>query len=113
MHVDTNSHKLKVGLKIFWVGMVKNRCGQSGHVTLKFDSQFWQDARSCYEVLTDRVGVFGKPIFFRKLGNRPKIGFYGFKEKFGHYFHWIFFMMKIYIICFVPAQILYRQKSCS
>ena len=30
-HVDTNSQKLKV----FWVGMVKNWCGQSGHRTVK------------------------------------------------------------------------------
>ena len=56
--------------------MVKNRCGQSGHVTLKFDSQFWQDARSCYEVLSDRVGVFEKLFFL------PKIGVIGQKKAF-------------------------------
>ena len=37
-------HKLKVDLKMFWVGMVKNGCGQSGHRTLKLTvSQEWID----------------------------------------------------------------------
>ena len=42
MHVDTNSHMLKVDESFFWVGMVKNGWGQSGHGTLKLTvSQKW------------------------------------------------------------------------
>ena len=35
LHVDTNLQKLKVYQKFLWLGMVKNRCGQSGLWTLK------------------------------------------------------------------------------
>ena len=35
LHVDTDSHKSKVDQKHFWVGMVKNGFGQSGHRTIK------------------------------------------------------------------------------
>ena len=35
LHVDTNSHELKVDQKIFLVDMVINGRGQSGHGTLK------------------------------------------------------------------------------
>ena len=35
-------HKVKSWSKIFWVGMVKNGCGQSGHGTIKLTvSQKW------------------------------------------------------------------------
>ena len=34
LHVDTNSHKLKVDQKI-WVGVVRDGCGQPSHKTLK------------------------------------------------------------------------------
>ena len=34
LHVDTNSHKLKLDQKN-WVGMVKNGCSPSGHGALK------------------------------------------------------------------------------
>ena len=42
LQVDTNSQKLKVDLKSFWSGIVKNRCGQSGLRTLKL-TQEWTD----------------------------------------------------------------------
>ena len=35
LHVDTNSQKFKVDPNFFWLGIVKNRCGQSGVYTLK------------------------------------------------------------------------------
>ena len=35
LHVDTNSHKLKVDQKKFWIGVARNGSGQSGHRTLK------------------------------------------------------------------------------
>ena len=34
LHVDTNCYKLKVDQKNFWLGMVKNGFGQSGHRTV-------------------------------------------------------------------------------
>ena len=44
MHIDTNSHRLKVNQNIFALGMVKNGCGQSGHRTLKLTrSREWID----------------------------------------------------------------------
>ena len=56
----------------------------------------------------------------RKWANNwPKIGFFDFKEKFVINFHWICSIMKSYIICCDPAQILgkilflrYRSKRC-
>ena len=42
LHVDTDSQKFKADQKNFWLGMVKNWCGQSGHGTLKLTvSQKW------------------------------------------------------------------------
>ena len=44
LHVDTNSNKLKVDQNIFWVAIVRNVFGQSGHWTLKLAlSQEWID----------------------------------------------------------------------
>ena len=43
LHVDANSHKL-IWQKIFWVGVVRDGCGQSGQGTLKLTvSQEWID----------------------------------------------------------------------
>ena len=55
--------------------------------------------------------IFWK-IFFcpKNWGNGPKIGFFEFKENLVVNFQWICSIMKIYIICFVPAQILYLGK---
>ena len=61
-------------------------CHQSGcflGIQLLDFSEFLHGARNPYEAVCDRVRLFGK-----KLGkwnkNRPKIGFFEFKEKFGH-----------------------------
>ena len=44
MHVDTDSHKLKVDKKFIGLTWSKNGCGQSGHKTLKLTvSQKWTD----------------------------------------------------------------------
>ena len=36
LYIDTDSQKLKADQKSFWLCMLKNECGQSGHETLKF-----------------------------------------------------------------------------
>ena len=47
----TNLHKLKNWSKNFWVGMVKNGCGQSGHGTLKLTvSREWIDGMNWFFV---------------------------------------------------------------
>ena len=38
MQVDTDSQKLKADQGFFWVGMVKNGSGQSGHGNLKLNA---------------------------------------------------------------------------
>ena len=44
MHVDTNSHKLKVDKKNSCIDVARNRFGQSGHRTQKLAvSQEWID----------------------------------------------------------------------
>ena len=45
--------------------------------------------------------------------NNGKKGFLNLKKKLVINFHWIFSIMKIYIICCVPAQIPYCERSCS
>ena len=35
LHVHANSQKLKVDQKFFWLGMIKNECGQCGLWALK------------------------------------------------------------------------------
>ena len=35
LHVDTNSLNIKIDQKYFWVDMVGNGCGLSGHKILK------------------------------------------------------------------------------
>ena len=63
-------------------------------------SEFWHCTRKPYQVV--RARFFGKTFFCpQKRGkwakNRPKVGFFGFKEIFGN-FPRICFIMKIYII---------------
>ena len=44
LHVDRSSHRVKVDQKDFWMGMIKNACGQSDHGTLKLTvSEEWID----------------------------------------------------------------------
>ena len=45
--------------------------------------------------------------------NRPKIQFSEFKEVFGQFFYWIFSIMKIYIICCVPANTAFGKNLVS
>ena len=47
LHVDTNSHKLKVD-KFFFVGMVKNECGHFGHRILR-----WTHLKNAHVEQTD------------------------------------------------------------
>ena len=56
--------------------------------------------------------IFLKDFFcLKNLANGPKIGqkqgLLRLKEKFGHYFHWIYSKIKIYIIRCLPAQVQY------
>ena len=49
LDVDTNSQKLKVDQKVFWVGFIKNGFGQSCHGTLKLNvSQEWIDGMNYF-----------------------------------------------------------------
>ena len=74
--------------------------------------EFRHGNRDPYEVVRDRPGVF----LPQNTKNRPKIRSFEFKEILKKIeFNLIFteFVLKIYIICCVPAQILYWEKSCS
>ena len=61
LHVDKNSRKLKlIKFIFFWLGMVKNGCGQSGLWTLKLMlSQEWTDGVkwffACWYNFTQKV----------------------------------------------------------
>ena len=47
-------------------------------------SEFWHGARNWYEVMHDRARVFVKKnLHSKNWEDRPKIGFFEFKEKFG------------------------------
>ena len=77
-----------------------------GIVSLVF-SKFWHDARNPYEVEPD----FPENIFLpQKSGKWAKNGsktgfFFNILKDFVNNFYWICSIMKIYIICCVPAQI--------
>ena len=73
-------------------------------------SEFQHSARNHYEVVCDSC-IFWKNFFCPKnLGNGPKIGFFEFKEKFGHKFSLnLFYRGNLqYLLC--SAQILYLRK---
>ena len=73
-------------------------------------SKFWHGAINPYEVMRDTAG-FWKIALPQKLGkwtkNGPKIGYFGFIEKFVIDFYWI---CSHYIVWCVPAQISYLAK---
>ena len=77
-------------------------------------SKFWHGARNLYQVVHDRARFSWKKIFPQKLGkwtkNGPKTGFFNLFYKFVITFYWSYAIMKIYIICCVPAQISYLGK---
>ena len=74
-------------------------------------SEFGHDVRNPYEVVHDSQIFFEKHFFTSKSWkNWPKIGFFEFKENSVIDFHLICSVMKIYIICCVPAQIVYLGK---
>ena len=55
--------------------------------------------------------VTERGFFCRKNGeNGPKIGLFGFIEKFSHYFFWIWSIKKVHIICCILALIPYLGK---
>ena len=75
--------------------------------------EFWHGARNS-EVVCDRVGVFGKYLFCSKIWEMAQEqGFFNLKKSFVIDFHWICSIMEIYIIYFVPAEVLYWEKFCS
>ena len=75
-----------------------------GIVSLVF-SKFWHDARNPYEVVCDSQ-IFQKKHFAQKIGKMgQKQGFLNILKNFVINFYWICSIMKIYIICCVPAQI--------
>ena len=78
-------------------------------------SKFWHDARNPYVVVRDRA------LFSRKNFFAPKIGKMGQKWAKNRVFlnilknlvinlYWIWSIMKMYIICYAPAQIPYLGK---
>ena len=73
-------------------------------------SKFWHDARNPYEVVCDSQ-IFQKKHFAQKIGKMgQKQGFLNILKNFVINFYWICSIMKIYIICCVPAQIPYLGK---
>ena len=88
-----------------------------GIVSLVF-SKFWYDARNPYKVVRDRAG-FSRIFFFclRNWESGPKMdqkqGFLNKLKNFVINFYWICSIMKMYNICYVPAQIPYLGKFCS
>ena len=82
---------------------------------ISFFSKFWHVARNLHEVVHDRAEFSrGK----KKLENGskmvPKQGFLNLVKNLVINFYWIYsIIMKICIICCVPAQILYLAKFCS
>ena len=77
-------------------------------------SKFWHGARNRFEVVRDRDGFSRKKIFapkIRKMGkNGLKTRFLNLLKNFVIIFYWICSIMKIYIICYAPAQIPYLGK---
>ena len=75
-------------------------------------SKFWHVARNPYEVVHDKVGSSWKKIL--NCENQPKMGqkqdFLKVLKNFVINFYWICSIMKMYIICYVPAQIPYLEK---
>ena len=61
-------------------------------------SEFWHGIWNPYQVVHDSARFFGKTLFV------PKIGEMDLK------FRWICSIMKIYVVCCVPAQILSLRK---
>ena len=83
--------------------------GLSWNYILSF-SKFWHGARKPYEVVRDRAGFFGKNVLlpqelekWSKNGSKKRL--FEFVEKVC-----TCSMMKIYIICYAPAQILYLEN---
>ena len=54
---------------------------------------------------------FGKTFFAPKVWEMDQKRFFGFKENFVIKFYWIFSIMKIFIVCCVPAQFIYLGKN--
>ena len=72
-------------------------------------SEFFHCARKPYEVAHDSP-IFWENVFcFKNWGNGSKIAFL-LKEKIRQNFHWISSLMKMFIICSVPAQTVYLGK---
>ena len=80
-------------------------------------SKFLHGARNHIQVVRDKARHFIKTFICHKnLGNRPKTGqkifsFLNLKKHLVFIFHWIGSIMKVYIICCVPAQIVYLEKK--
>ena len=116
--VWTPSGRLKCPMK--WGLSVLPSFRLSGHFlgiirSLVF-SEFRHGARNLYEPLYVIQPNLSQKLFsLAKLGklakNRPKVWFLNLNKKnLIINFHWIFSIMKIYIICCVSAQISYLEK---
>ena len=86
-----------------------------GNVSLVF-SRFWHGARNPYEVVCQSQ-IFWKKFFCpQNWENEPKMGqklFLNLLKNLVVNFYWVCFLMRIYIICCVPAQISYWGKVLS
>ena len=78
-------------------------------------SEFWNGAQKSLPLYTlmcmTEPDFFGKTFFTLKIGEMDqKQGFLNSKKNLIINFHWICSIMKIYVICCVPAQILHMEK---
>ena len=89
-------------------------CPGIGIVSLVF-SKFLHGARNLYDVLHGRAGFSGKKFFATKTGKMDQEWvknrvFWIYWKILVINFYWICSLVKIHIICCVPAQIPYLQK---
>ena len=73
-------------------------------------SKFWHGAKNPYKVVHDKAGFSGGKISAIKFGKiGQKQGFLNLLKNLVINFYWVY-LMKVYIICCVPAQIPYLGK---
>ena len=77
-------------------------------IVLLIFSKFWHGARIPCQVMCDRAGFSRKIFFAPKMGQNQ--GFFNLLENLVINFYWIWSIMKIYILCCVPAQIPFLGK---
>ena len=86
-------------------------CGRFLGIVLLIFSKFWHGARIPCEVMRDRARFSRKKFFTPKIGKMgQRQDFFNLLEDLVINFYWMWSIMKMYIICCVPAQIPYLGK---